>query len=59
MLSFYGTELGARCARKHLGWYLEAAGLAQHRETLLVTQSPRQVLHMIDRIFTSGERQAA
>ena len=59
MLSFYGTELGARCARKHLGWYLEAAGLGQHRETLLVTQSPRQVLHMIDRIFTSGERQAA
>ena len=59
MLSFYGTELGARCARKHLGWYLEAAGLAQHRETLLVTQSPRQVFHMIDRIFTSGERQAA
>ena len=59
MLSFYGTELGARCARKHLGWYLETAGLGQHRETLLVTQSPRQVLHMIDRIFTSGERQAA
>ncbi len=59
MLSFYGTELGARCARKHLGWYLETAGLGQHRETLLVTQSPHQVLHMIDRIFTSGERQAA
>ena len=59
MLSFYGVDLGARCARKHLGWYLEAAGLGQHRETLLVTQSPRQVLHMIDRIFTSGERQAA
>jgi tRNA-dihydrouridine synthase B len=59
MLSFYGADLGARCARKHLGWYLEAAGLAQHRETLLVTQSPTQVLLMIDRIFTSGERQAA
>jgi tRNA-dihydrouridine synthase B len=59
MLSFYGADLGARCARKHLGWYLEAAGLAQHRETLLVTQSPTQVLLMIDRVFTSGERQAA
>lgn len=59
MLSFYGAELGARCARKHLGWYLDAAQLGQHRETLLVTQSPTQVLAMIERIFTSGERQAA
>ena len=59
MLSFYGIDLGARCARKHLGWYLDAAGLAHHRETLLVTQSPAQVLHMIGQIFTSGERRAA
>ena len=59
MLSFHGIDLGARCARKHLGWYLDAAGLAHHRETLLVTQSPAQVLHMIGQIFTSGERRAA
>ena len=59
MLSFYGIDLGARCARKHLGWYLDAVGLAHHRETLLVTQSPAQVLHMIGQIFTSGERRAA
>ena len=59
MLSFYGIDLGARCARKHLGWYLDAAGLAHHRETLLVTQSPAQVLHMIGQIFCNGERRAA
>ena len=23
MLSHYGGELGVRCARKHLGWYVE------------------------------------
>lgn len=26
ILGFYGTELGLRVARKHLGWYVEAAG---------------------------------
>ncbi len=25
MLSHYGSELGIRCARKHIGWYLERA----------------------------------
>ena len=25
MLSHYGRELGVRAARKHIGWYLEAA----------------------------------
>jgi tRNA-dihydrouridine synthase B len=59
MLSFYGASLGARCARKHLGWYLEAANLSDHRETLLVSESPAQVLHLIDRIFTDNQRRAA
>ena len=59
MLGFYGASLGARCARKHLGWYLEAAGLAQHRPALMQTESPAAVLHLIGRIFTDGERQAA
>jgi tRNA-dihydrouridine synthase B len=27
MLSHYGRELGLRCARKHLRWYLDAAGV--------------------------------
>ena len=26
ILTFYGTELGVRVARKHLGWYIDAAG---------------------------------
>ncbi|MGV3490323.1 MAG: tRNA dihydrouridine synthase DusB, partial [Devosia sp.] len=28
ILSAYGTQLGVRVARKHLDWYLEAAGIA-------------------------------
>jgi tRNA-dihydrouridine synthase B len=31
MLSFYGRDLGIRVARKHLGWYLAAAGIADRR----------------------------
>jgi tRNA-dihydrouridine synthase B len=36
MLAFYGPELGARVARKHLGWYMDAAGTpeALRREVL-------------------------
>ena len=59
MLAFYGVDLGARCARKHLGWYLEEAGLSDHRPALLANDSPAQVLHLIDRIFTQAERRAA
>lgn len=59
MLAFYGVDPGARCARKHLGWYLEAAGLSDHRHALLANDSPAQVLHLIDRIFTQSERRAA
>ena len=59
MLSFYGTSLGSRCARKHLGWYLEVQGLSDHRDQLLANDQPAQVLHLIDRIFTQSERRAA
>lgn len=59
MLSFYGRDLGRRCARKHLGWYLEEAGLSQHRDRLLVNDDPADVLQMIGSIFAQGERRAA
>jgi tRNA-dihydrouridine synthase B len=59
MLSFYGVSLGLRCARKHLGWYLAAADLSHYRDKLLVNDDPKQVLHLIDRIFAEGERKAA
>jgi tRNA-dihydrouridine synthase B len=41
MLAFYGVDLGVRVARKHIGWYLAAAGITD-RDILTMT-SPAQV----------------
>lgn len=60
MLSFYGTALGLRVARKHLGWYLEEAGVPLPlRRPVLVSQSPTEVLRLIRHAFTQTERRAA
>ena len=49
MFSHYGSGLGVRNARKHIGWYLEAAGfsgsrLKAWRRRLCTEESPKQVL---------------
>jgi tRNA-dihydrouridine synthase B len=41
MLAFYGAELGVRVARKHIGWYLAAAGIPDR--SILTLTSPAQV----------------
>ncbi len=43
MLAFYGADLGLRMARKHLGWYLEAAGAdrAARAEAVTLTAPAR------------------
>jgi tRNA-dihydrouridine synthase len=42
MLAFYGAELGARVARKHLGWYMDAAGTPEAlRREVLTTEGGR------------------
>lgn len=44
MLSFYGTDLGLRVARKHLGWYMDGAGTAPDlRRRVLTATDPAQV----------------
>jgi tRNA-dihydrouridine synthase B len=53
-LSEYGRDLGLRVARKHLGWYLDAAGVA--RGDLLVLDDPAAVLRRLSGAF---EREAA
>ncbi|MEI6800754.1 MAG: tRNA dihydrouridine synthase DusB [Pseudomonadota bacterium] len=57
MLSFYGRDLGLRCARKHLGWYLEAAGLK--RSDILTETDPDRVLHHLRHAFNESEAVAA
>ena len=57
MLSFYGTELGVKVARKHLGWYLEEAGLP--RGDMLVLDDPAAVLSRIREVFSDMPERAA
>lgn len=61
ILSFYGRELGARVARKHLGWYMEEAGTAQAlRRRALTSRDPAEVLALLPEALSSpAERQAA
>ncbi len=48
MLSFYGTDLGRRVARKHLGWYMDDAGTPdQLRKEVLTADSPDTVARLI------------
>lgn len=55
MLGFYGRDLGLRMARKHLGWYLEEAGLDHAREAILTATDPAEVTRMIRDTFAEME----
>ncbi|MEM9049682.1 MAG: tRNA dihydrouridine synthase DusB [Pseudomonadota bacterium] len=47
MLGFYGTALGLRVARKHLGWYLEPLGAVSLRRALMQLDTPRAVIAVL------------
>ncbi|WP_282151343.1 tRNA dihydrouridine synthase DusB [Ruegeria atlantica] len=48
MLDFYGTDLGLRVARKHLGWYMdEAATPATMRRAVLTSRDTTEVLRLL------------
>lgn len=55
MLTFYGSELGLRMARKHLGWYLDEAGLPHAREGVLTATDPAEVIHLVAQAFAELE----
>ena len=59
MLGFYGADLGVKVARKHLGWYLERAGLTEGRAPLMAATTPAETLTLIAQIFGQTERRAA
>ncbi len=46
MLGFYGTDMGVRVARKHLGWYL-ADTAPQLRRQILTSGQPAEVLRLL------------
>ena len=59
MLGFYGTDLGLKVARKHLGWYLEQACLTDGRAPLMAAATPAETLRLIAETFAAPERRAA
>ena len=69
MLSHYGSEMGVRCARKHLGWYLETAAddgliaagdVAPWRAELCREEDPKKVIRSLQRLFGGPDlREAA
>jgi len=61
MLTHYGTAVGSRVARKHLGWYSKGlTGSAEFRAAVNRTEDPAAVKAMIRDFYTPlFERQAA
>lgn len=61
MLAFYGADLGLRCARKHLGWYMDRAGTDKAlRQRILRSINPDEVMELLDKALDApGERVAA
>ncbi len=59
MLSFYGADLGAKVARKHLGWYLETACCLSHRAAVLTADSPAATIAALLDAFAEPDRVAA
>ena len=59
-LAFHGRELGMRTMRKHLGWYLDAAGVNDvTRGRTLRETDPDRVLALISAALASAEALAA
>ncbi|MFV0361268.1 tRNA dihydrouridine synthase DusB [Tropicimonas sp.] len=60
MIAFYGSHLGNRMARKHLGWYLDRAGDPHGlRRRLLTEADVTEVRRLIAAAFDIGVREAA
>ncbi|MEX0368046.1 MAG: tRNA dihydrouridine synthase DusB [Ruegeria sp.] len=60
ILGFYGTDLGLRVARKHLGWYMDAAGTpAPLRRAVLTSRDPAEVIRLLADALTPRKEQAA
>jgi tRNA-dihydrouridine synthase B len=60
ILAFYGTGLGLRMARKHLGWYLDGLpGPAPLRRAILTSDDPRDVVRMLRRAIADPVEVAA
>ena len=63
MLSHYGRMPGIRIARKHLGWYLDGAGISSSlsglRTTLMTSNDPSEVIHLTETLFSTLDQRSA
>ena len=60
MLSFYGAALGARVARKHLGWYMDTADTPKDlRKALLTAPDADAARRLIPEALTATPGRAA
>ena len=62
ILTHYGRDLGMRVARKHLGWYVDAAALPDPtaaRKALMAATSPETTRVTIRAVFAESSRGAA
>jgi tRNA-dihydrouridine synthase B len=56
MLNFYGTILGNRVSRKHLGWYMDDIGTSRElRRAIQTEKRPETVLSLIARLHDDRE----
>ncbi|MDA7426964.1 tRNA dihydrouridine synthase DusB [Primorskyibacter aestuariivivens] len=60
MLNFYGKDLGARVARKHLGWYMDTSNTEPGlRRRILTTKAPQEVIRLLPDALGAFEGVAA
>jgi nifR3 family TIM-barrel protein len=58
MISFYGPELGLRCARKHIGWWFERLCVAiepRLKQTIMSETDPGRVIERLHSIASAGK----
>ena len=60
MLDHYGTDIGVRVARKHLGWYIKGVpGSAEFRNRINQLDRPDEVMTSLREFFSPWLRRAA
>ncbi len=60
MLDHYGTMVGSKVARKHIGWYTKGLhGSAEFRNKVMLIEDPEQVLGEIERFYDPFLRRRA
>jgi len=60
MIDHYGERDGVRCARKHLGWYLEGAGVGRPlRGALMSEERAASVMRLVREALPGGAERVA